>query len=62
MVKYVSVIGIFRDPRQLEDFSCCDSTEYLEMGGISSEIIRRILTKKMNLYRTLPPPTTQIAE
>lgn len=62
MVKYVSVVGIFRDPRQLEGFNCCESTEYLEMGGISNEIIRRLLAKKTNLYRTLPPPTSQIAD
>lgn len=59
-VKYVSVVGIFRDPRQLEQFSCCDSNEYLEMGSLSSEIIRRILAKKVSLYRTLPPPANQI--
>lgn len=59
-VKYVTITGIFRDPRQLEQFSCCDSNEYLEMGSISSEILRRILAKKISLYRTLPPPANQI--
>lgn len=59
-VKYVTVTGVFRDPRQLEQFSCCDSNEYLEMGSISSEILRRILAKKVSLYRTLPPPANQI--
>lgn len=62
MVKYIAVTAIFRDPRQLEGFNCCESSEYLEMGGISSEIIRRLLVKKTNLYRTLPPPTSQVAD
>lgn len=62
MVKYIAVTAIFRDPRQLERYNCCESNAYLEMGGISSEIIRRLLVKKTNLYRTLPPPTSQIAD
>lgn len=59
-VKYVTVVGLFRDPRQLEQFSCCDSNEYLEMGSISSELIRRILAKKVALYRVSLPPAPQI--
>ena len=59
-VKYISIAGIFKDPRDLEAFNCCESTQYLDMGSISHEIIRRLLAKKTQLYRTLPPPTTQI--
>jgi len=59
-VKYIAVIGIFKDPRQLDIFGCCDSTDYLDLGSISSEIIRRILAKKTQLYRSVPPPATQI--
>ena len=59
-VKYIAVIGIFKDPRQVEKFGCCDSTDYLELGSVSSEIIRRILAKKTSLYRSQVPPTSQI--
>ena len=59
-VKYISVIGIFKDPRDLEQFSCCANTPYLDLGSISAEIIRRILAKKSQLYRILVPPATQI--
>lgn len=60
LVKYISVIGIFKDPRQLERYGCCDNNEYLDMRTISSEIIRRILAKKVQLYRAATPPATQI--
>lgn len=59
-VKYISVVAVFEDPRQLEGFNCCEGSEYLDMGPISSELIRRILAKKVSLYRQLPPPTSQI--
>ena len=51
MVQYLSVIGIFRDPRQLEQYNCCNEIDYLEMGAISNEIKNRIISKKINLYR-----------
>lgn len=59
-VKYIAVIGIFKDPRQIEKYGCCDSTDYLELGSISSEIIRRILAKKASLYRSPSLPASQI--
>lgn len=59
-VKHIAVIGIFKDPRQLEGFGCCDSADYLDLGTVSSEIIRRLLAKKVQLYRATPPPATQI--
>lgn len=59
MAKYISVIGIFKDPRQLEGFGCCESNTYLDLGTVSAEIIRRILAKKAQLYRAYVPPVTQ---
>ena len=58
--QYIAVIGIFKDPRQLEQYGCCDSTDFLELGSVSSEIIRRILAKKTSLYRSIAPPASQI--
>ena len=59
-VQYIAVIGIFKDPRQLEQYNCCDNTDYLEMGAISNEIKNRILQKKIQLYRTPAPPAAPI--
>ena len=60
LAKYISVIAVFEDPRQLEGFNCCEGSEYLELGPISSELIRRILAKKAALYRQPSLPTSQI--
>ena len=60
LVQYIAVIGIFKDPRQLEQYNCCDNTEYLEMGAISNEIKNRILQKKIQLYRTPAPPAAPV--
>ena len=59
-VQYIAVIGIFKDPRQLEKYNCCNDTEYLEMGAISNEIKNRILQKKIQLYRTSAPPAAPV--
>lgn len=59
-VQYIAVIGIFKDPRQLEQYNCCDNTDYLEMGAISNEIKNRILQKKIQLYRTPAPPAAPV--
>lgn len=59
-VQYVAVIGIFKDPRQLEQYNCCDNIDYLEMGAISNEIKNRILQKKIQLYRTPAPPAAPV--
>lgn len=67
-VQNIAVIGIFKDPRQLSDFMCsnrdsdvsCDiNTDYTELGSISDEIKRRILDRKVRLYRTPVPPVSQ---
>lgn len=59
-VQYIAVIGIFKDPRQLEQYNCCDNIDYLEMGAISNEIKNRILQKKIQLYRTPAPPAAPV--
>ena len=59
-IQYIAVIGIFKDPRQLEKYNCCDDIDYLEMGAISNEIKNRILQKKIQLYRTSAPPAAPI--
>lgn len=50
-VKIISVIGAFKDPRQLEQFNCCNSVDYLEMGSVSDEIKRRLTEQKLRYYR-----------
>lgn len=50
-IKYISIIGIFKDPRQLEYFDCCHNYEYLDIGPISSEVKKRLTQRKFYYYR-----------
>ena len=54
-VKYISVIGIFKDPRQLDHFDCCRTYEYLDIGPISSEVKKRLTQRKFYYYRQVYP-------
>lgn len=55
-VQNIAVIGIFKDPRKLEQYNCCNEVDYLEMGSITTEIKNRIINKKVQLYRAVNPP------
>ena len=50
-VKRITVIGIFKDLRQLEEFNCCDSEEFLDFGSVSNEVKSRLIKKKLQYYR-----------
>lgn len=62
-VETIAIIGIFKDPRQLEEFQCCNQEEYLDLGTISTEIKNRLVEKKMRLYRQylMPPHQTDLS-
>ena len=49
--KSVSVIGIFKDLRQIAQFNCCNTPEFLDLGTISNEVKKRLTAKKIQYYR-----------
>ena len=58
-VKRITVIGVFADPRSLEEYNCCNSTEFLDLGAISNEVKNRLTKLKLQYYRqnlTQPQP------
>lgn len=55
-VKYISMIGIFKDPRDLMKYTCCQQSEVYDLGGISSEIKNRLTAKKLKYYRQYAMP------
>ena len=58
-VKRITVIGVFHDPRDLSDYSCCNEQEYLDLGAISNEVKARLTKQKLQYYRQnlqLPQP------
>ena len=58
LLKVVSVIGIFKDPRQLEQYSCCNSEHYLNLSSISNEVKKRLTEKKLRYYKAFLTPVT----
>lgn len=59
LIKQVSVIAVFKDPRQLEAYGCCDYINDDNMSFINNEIKRRLTEKKVRYYRQLAAPILQ---
>lgn len=59
LVKYISVIALFQDPRKLMEWDCCNENidSYLDCGILSDEIIRRLSEKYLRWYRQNQVPT-----
>lgn len=57
-VQKLSIIAVFKDPRQLDHFNCCNMTEALELGSVTSEIKRRLVEQKLRYYRGAPAQVT----
>lgn len=61
-IKQVSVVGVFKDPRQIEKFNCCTSSEYSTTGHddnqsyISQLVKDKITQDKVRYYRQLAAP------
>lgn len=50
-VKQIKVIGVFKDLRQLEEYTCCQEFDYLDFGIISDEVKNRVKKDKFTFYR-----------
>lgn len=62
MIKQISVVAIFKDPRQLENYSCCSDLDDDNFSFLNNEIKRRLTEKKLRYYRQLamqPLPNDQ---
>lgn len=55
MLKMVSVSAIFKDLRQLDNYSCCTNLQDNNMNFLDAEIKRRVTTKKISYYRSYAP-------
>lgn len=59
LLKKISVIAIFKDPRQLEQFDCCAGDDLENYSFISTEIKKRLTEKKLRYYKMMATqPTT----
>ena len=62
LLKKISVIAIFKDPRQLVQYDCCKDDTIENYSFISTEIKKRLTEKKLRFYRQFlatPTPNTQ---
>lgn len=62
LLERITVVGIFKDLRQVEEFSCCQQ-ESRNMSFLDSEIKQSLTEKKLKYYRVnyVPPqPNNQI--
>ena len=57
MIKQVSITAVFKDPRQLEQYSCCSDYSEDNFSFINSEIKKRLTQRKLYFYRQALPPT-----
>ena len=56
LIKQVTVVAIFKDPRQIEAFECCIPLEDDNKSFINCEIKKRLIEKKLRYYRQLAAP------
>ena len=55
LLKQVSIVAIFKDPRQLEQFGCCSEFGDDNFSFINNEIKKRVTQKKIQYYRSFAP-------
>jgi len=63
LLKQLTIIGIFKDPRQVEQYSCC-TEDSDNMTFINKEVRKRLTQEKLYYYRQMvaqPQPNTQVA-
>lgn len=58
LLKKVSVIAIFKDPRQLMQYDCCRGDDIENYSFISTEIKKRLTEKKLRYYKMMYTPIT----
>lgn len=58
LIKEVTVIGVFKDPRQLKNFDCNCSNNISNLSFVDTEIMKRLVEKKIRYYRSLATPIT----
>lgn len=63
MIKQISVVGLFKDPRQIERYYCCKSEDDFALTGsddnmsyISQLVKERLTAEKIRYYRQLAMP------
>ena len=56
LLKQISIVAVFKDPRQLEQYGCCQELSDDNFSFLNAEIKKRLTEKKIRYYRQLAPP------
>lgn len=56
LMKQISIVAVFKDPRQLEQYKCCSDLADDNFSFLNSEIKKRVTEMKIRYYRQLAPP------
>ena len=62
-VKKISIVGIFKDPRDLLQYQCCSEEDFDNKSFLAAEIKKRLTEKKIRYYKQLyqgPTPNNQV--
>lgn len=58
LMKTISVVAVFKDPRQLEQFNCCQELSNQQYTWLDNEIANRLVKYYVDLYRRMAAPIT----
>lgn len=65
-IRELSVVAVFKDPRQLEGYACCADTDVSNVTFIDNEVKKRVTENKIRYYRqmatAIKPQNGEIAE
>ena len=53
MIKEISIVAIFKDPRQLEDYGCCEGEQSDNYNFLTTQIKEQLTKRKIYYYRQL---------
>lgn len=56
LLKQVSIVAVFKDPRQLEQYGCCQELSDDNFSFLNAEIKKRLTEQKIRYYRQLAAP------
>lgn len=56
MIKEISIVAVFKDPRELEEYQCCQSDDIKKFSYIDEEVKNRVVDQYIKYYRQLAAP------
>lgn len=55
-LKVISVVAMFKDPKQVADYNCCNVEEIDNISFLNNEIKKRVTAKKLSYYKQAASP------